>query len=70
MRNDRIIVVAEASILYASVSELSELEPMILKQIEEFFVNYQKARDVEFTLMVHDDSAGARKILEHASENK
>jgi inorganic pyrophosphatase len=59
MRNDRIIVVAEASILYASVSELSELEPMILKQIEEFFVNYQKARDVEFILMGHDDSAGA-----------
>ena len=42
MRNDRIIAVAEASVLYASVQDLSDLEPMVLKQIEEFFVNYQK----------------------------
>jgi inorganic pyrophosphatase len=68
MRNDRIIAVAEASVLYASVNNLSDLEPMVLKQIEEFFVNYQKVRDIEFILMGHDDSAGARKILERASE--
>ncbi len=67
-RNDRIIAVAEASVLYASVKDLSDLEPMVLKQIEEFFVNYQKVRDIEFILMGHDDSAGARKILERASE--
>jgi len=67
-RNDRIIAVAEASVLYASVNELFDLEPKVLKQIEEFFVNYQRVRDIEFTLMGHDDSAGARKILEGASE--
>jgi inorganic pyrophosphatase len=47
MRNDRIIAVAEASVLYASVHDLSDLEPMVLKQIEEFFVNYQKVREVQ-----------------------
>jgi inorganic pyrophosphatase len=68
MRNDRIIAVAEASVLYASVHDLSDLEPMVLKQIEDFFVNYQKVREVEFILMGHDNSAGARKLLERASE--
>jgi inorganic pyrophosphatase len=68
MRNDRIIAVAEASVLYASVHDLSDLEPMVLKQIEDFFVNYQKVREVEFILMGHDNSTGARKILERASE--
>jgi inorganic pyrophosphatase len=47
---------------------LSDLEPMVLKQIEEFFINYQKVRDIEFILMGHDDSAGARKLLERATE--
>jgi inorganic pyrophosphatase len=68
MRNDRIIAVAEALVLYASANDLSDLEPMVLKQINEFFVNYQKVREIEFILMGHDDSAGARKILERASE--
>jgi hypothetical protein len=30
---------------------LSDLEPMFLKQIEEFFVDCQKVRDIEFILM-------------------
>jgi inorganic pyrophosphatase len=68
MRNDRIIAIAEASVLYASVNGLSDLEPMVLKQIEEFFVNYQKVRDIEFILLGHGDSADARKILERASK--
>jgi len=67
-RNDRVIAVAEASVLFASVRELSEVEPMVLKQIEDFFVNYQKVRDVQVTLLRREDSDGARKLLEEAIE--
>jgi inorganic pyrophosphatase len=65
-RNDRVIAVAEASVLFASVHELSDVEPMVLKQIEDFFVNYQKVRDVQVTLLRREDSQGATKLLQEA----
>ena len=67
-RNDRLIAVAEASVLFASTKELSDLEPRLLKQIEDFFVYYQKVRDVEVTLMGRGGSDEARKELERSSQ--
>ena len=66
-RNDRLIAVAEASVLFASVKELSDLEPKVLEQIEGFFVNYQKVRDVEVRLMGRGSRDEARQKLEKAS---
>jgi inorganic pyrophosphatase len=66
-RNDRVIAVAEASVLYASINELADLEPKVVKQIEDFFVNYQKVRDVEITLMGRGGSAEAKQKLQKAS---
>jgi inorganic pyrophosphatase len=65
--NNRIVAVAEASVLYSSVYQLSAMEPMVLKQIEDFFVNYQKVRDVEVTLMGREDSTAAKELLERAA---
>ncbi len=65
-RNDRVIAVAEASVLYASVKELTEVEPKVVKQIEDFFVNYQKVRDVEITLMGRGGSSEAKEKLQKA----
>jgi len=39
-RNDRLIAVAQASLLYADVKDLAGLNGVVLKQVEEFFVNY------------------------------
>jgi inorganic pyrophosphatase len=66
-RNDRLIAVAEASVLFASVKELADLEPKVLEQIEDFFVNYQKVRDVEVKLMGRGGAEQARQKLEKAS---
>jgi inorganic pyrophosphatase len=65
-RNDRVIAVAEASVLYASINELADVEPKVVKQIEEFFVNYQKVRSVEITLIGRGGSAEAKQKLEEA----
>jgi inorganic pyrophosphatase len=65
-RNDRVVAVAEASVIFASVRELSEVEPVVLKQIEAFFVNYQKVRDVQITLLRRQNSISARKLLQQA----
>jgi inorganic pyrophosphatase len=45
-RNDRFIGVAEGSVLYAGVNQLTDLEPAVLNQIEQFFTNYQKVRNI------------------------
>ena len=60
-RNDRIVAVAAGSVLYAGVKQLSDLEPAVLKQIEEFFTNYQKVRDIEFKVL---DRRGPRDAFE------
>ena len=46
-RNDRIIAIAQASLLFAEVNELADLPSVVMQQVEEFFVNYQKVREVE-----------------------
>jgi inorganic pyrophosphatase len=66
-RNDRIVAVAEASVIFASVREMSGVEPLVLKQIEDFFVNYQKVRDVQVKLLSAEDAKGARKLFEEAT---
>ena len=68
-RNDRLIAVAAASVLYASVKEISALEPALLKQVEEFFINYQKVRDIEFEILAREGSRSAQKILAESSRS-
>src|SRR5579864_2441007 len=40
-RNDRLIAVASQSIRYSDVHDLDDLNTAVLKQVEEFFINYQ-----------------------------
>ena len=69
-RNDRLIAVAAASVLYAAVEDISDLEPVVLKQVEDFFVNYQKVRDIEFKILARNGSQSARKLLEAAAARR
>jgi inorganic pyrophosphatase len=50
-RNDRLIGVLEGSVLYAGIDQLSDLTPTVLKQIEQFFTNYQRVRNIEFEVI-------------------
>jgi inorganic pyrophosphatase len=65
-RNDRLIA-ANASIQFAELKEISDLPSALLKQLLEFFVNYQKARDIGFEVLSVEGSHAARKQLEAAS---
>jgi len=62
-RNDRILAVAEVSVLYAEVEELSDLDATLLHQIEDFFVNYQKVRDVGYRVIGREGSRAAHELL-------
>lgn len=69
-RNDRLIAVAQASILYAGLAEISDMEPQVLKQIEDFFINYKKVRGVDYKILSREGSKAAREALNAASEKK
>src|SRR4030095_16728473 len=60
-RNDRLIAVAEQSLLYAHINHLGDLNRTLLNQVEAFFVNYQKVRDVSFIILAQ---AGPERALE------
>jgi len=62
-RNDRLIAVAQASVLHACVKHIRDLNPALLKQLEAFFVNYQRARDVKCTIIGNQGPAEAMHLL-------
>ena len=66
-RNDRLIAVAESSVVFASVNELAEMEPQLLEQIEDFLVNYQRVRNVEVKLTGRGSGDDARQKLQKSS---
>jgi inorganic pyrophosphatase len=67
-KNDRIIAVAQGSVLFSEVQQLADLPPEILRQLELFFVNYQSVRDVEVTACGRDGPETAKDLLEQARQ--
>lgn len=66
-RNDRLIAVAEQSLQYGNVRELSDLDSALVRRIEAFFVNYQKLRNVEFKIL---GRAGVENAMEILNKNR
>lgn len=66
-RNDRIIAVATASVVFAHVSSFDDLEATLVQQIEAFFVNYQKVRGIKFEIIGRDGPAIAGKLVADGS---
>jgi len=60
-RNDRLIAVAQQSLLYSEFKEIDDLNPTVLKQIEAFFVNYQKVQEVKFKII---GRSGPKRAIE------
>ena len=68
--NDRLIAVAQASLLYADVQDLAGLNGVVLKQVEEFFVNYQRVRNIKVIIHGRHGPDRARQILRRSSGKK
>jgi len=69
-RNDRLVAVAQASVLYSRIRKLADLDPVILEQIEEFFVNYQKVRDIKVNVLGRGGSEKALTILRQSRKKR
>jgi inorganic pyrophosphatase len=69
-RNDRLIAVAQQSLLYSEIRTLQDLSPQVLKQVEAFFVNYQKVRGVEVSILGTAGPLKAEQILIKVGKKK
>jgi inorganic pyrophosphatase len=63
-RNDRLLGVAIESHRFAAVSELSDLDKTLVKQIEHFFISYNEAKGKEFKVLRRSGGKRARKLIE------
>ena len=69
-RNDRVIAVAEQSLLYSETYSLTNLNATVVKQIEDFFVNYQRVRNVRVKILDRESPADAQMVVQKASKRK
>ena len=67
-RNDRLIAAAEGSVLYAGINDLSDIDPEVMRQIEQFFTNYQKVRNIEFEVIERGGSRTAVSALRKSAK--
>jgi inorganic pyrophosphatase len=49
-QNDRYVGVAECSLLYEQVNDVSDLPPTVVKEVERFFIAYNETRGRKFSL--------------------
>ncbi len=63
-RNDRLVAVAAHSRDYSEVKTVNDLNQNMLKEIEQFFVNYNKERGKKFRVLQMRGPKHALKVLE------
>jgi inorganic pyrophosphatase len=62
-RNDRLIAVAAHSRDYSNISRLRDLNDNMIREIEQFFVNYNKERGKKFKVLGKQGPREALKLL-------
>jgi inorganic pyrophosphatase len=63
-RNDRVLAVAVHSHNHADIQEPSDLNSNMVKELEKFFVAYNKARGKNFKILGCKDADTAMKLIE------
>lgn len=63
LRNDRLIGVAQASLRYSDIADIAQVRRTMLKDLEAFFVTYDRLRGVEFKVIRRDGPKRAGEIL-------
>ncbi len=62
-RNDRIVAVANRSVLYAEIKQLNDLSKSIEEQIANFFIHYNQQAGKTFTPLRWSDAAAALELV-------
>ncbi len=68
-RNDRLVAVAETAHIYASLTKLKDLPEQVLRELEQFFVNYHRLQGKEYKLLACRGPKKAMELIEQARKN-
>ena len=68
VRNDRLVAVAEMSHEYGHLKKLSELPKKLLKELEQFFVNYHQLEGKDYRLLGCKGKATAMELIKKAKQ--
>jgi inorganic pyrophosphatase len=63
VRNDRVLAVASHSHIHADIKEPKDLNSRMIKELEDFFVAYNKARGSKFKLLGVKNADVAIKLI-------
>ncbi|PWT99284.1 MAG: inorganic pyrophosphatase [Bacteroidetes bacterium] len=63
VRNDRYFAVPECSVMYKHVKTLKDLPAEIIKQVESFFIDYNKIEEKEFKVISQMQPKEAEQII-------
>ena len=66
IRNDRLVAVAEANHRYANTKKISDLPKQLLKELEEFFVNYHRLEGKEYRLLGCKGAVEGERLIKKA----
>jgi inorganic pyrophosphatase len=66
VRNDRIVAVAQNAHDYSNLHNLKDLEENLLKELEYFFISYNKQRGKEFRLLAAKGPRAGHKCVAEA----
>jgi inorganic pyrophosphatase len=67
-RNDRLIAVAEENHSYSDLRDLKDINPTLLKDLGQFFVNYHQARGSKFKVLGVRGPTQAYRLLRKAAQ--
>jgi inorganic pyrophosphatase len=68
IRNDRLVAVAEMSHEYAHLKKLDDLPKKLLKELEQFFVNYHHLEGKEYRLLGCRGKSAAMTLIKQAKK--
>jgi len=65
-RNDRLVAVAETAHIYADLKKLKDVPEQIVREIEQFFVNYHDLQGKKFKPLARKGPKSAFELIEQA----
>jgi inorganic pyrophosphatase len=63
VRNDRIVAVADANHKYKSIKKMSDVPPLLINELGDFFVNYHKLEGKKYKLLGNRGSEAAIALI-------
>ena len=63
IRNDRLVAVSDCSVLYENIKNIDDLNKSMVKEIENFFVDYNKHEGKKFEPLGWKNSKTAMKLI-------